>query len=62
MDFSTADGADVGDKWWKWRQTMDLTIRMSGKTEEVMCGVLLYITGQATCDIYNMMTFSEEPK
>ena len=61
MDFSTADGANVAEKWRKWKQTMDLylSLAMSDKSEKDKCGAFLYMIGQTGRDIYNTMTFAE---
>ena len=58
MDFSTADGANIAEKWRKWKQIMDLylTLAMMDKSEK---GAFLYMIGQTGQDIYNTMTFAE---
>ena len=62
MDFSTTDGANVSEKWQKWKQTMELYLKlaMSKKSEKEKCDTFLYIIGQAGRDIYNTMTFTED--
>lgn len=62
MDFLRRDGANVADRWQKWRQTMNLYIKLakSEKSEKDKCGAFLYIIGQIGCDIYNIMTSTED--
>lgn len=62
MDFSTTDGANVAEKWRKWKQTMELYLKlaMSGKSEKSKCEVFLYTVGQVGRDIFNTMSFTED--
>ena len=62
MDFSTAEGANVAEKWHKWSQTMEpyLKLAMSGKSEKSKCEVFLYTIRQTGHDIFNTMSFTED--
>ena len=64
MDFSSTDGANVAERWQKWKQTMELYLKlaMSEKSEKSKCDVFLYIIGQAGHDIYDTMAFEEAEK
>ena len=60
-DFSMSDSTNIAEKWWKWKQIMDLYINLAilGKSEKEKYGAFLYTIGQTGCDIYNTMTFGE---
>ena len=62
MDFSTADGINIAEKFRKWKQTMDLylTLAVLEKSEKDKCGTFLYMIGQTGRDIYDTMTFAEK--
>ena len=64
MDFSTTEGANVAEKWRKWKKTMELYLKlvMSEKPEKDKCDAFLYIIGQTGRDIYDTLTFAEDER
>ena len=53
MDFSTADGISIAEKWRQWQQAMRLYIDlcMDDKPEKDKCKAFLYVIGPAGRDI-----------
>ena len=62
LDFSTTGATNIAEKWWQWKQTMQLFIEltMTKSTDKEKCSAFLYVIGQAGRDIYNTMTLTED--
>ena len=59
MNFSDLDQIDLAERWRRWRETMELYLRlnMADSDEKEQCDAFRYIIGQDGRDIYNTMTF-----
>ena len=66
MNSSDLDQIDLAERWRRWRETMELYLRlnMADSDEKEQCNAFQYIIGQDGHDIYNTTTFtsSEENK
>ena len=60
MNFSDLDQIDFAERWRRWRETMELYLRlnMADSDEKEQCDAFRYIIGQDSRDIYNTMTFT----
>ncbi len=60
MNFSEIDQIDLAERWRRWRETMELYVRlnMADKSEKEQCDAFRYIIGQDGRDIYNTMAFT----
>ena len=60
MNFTETDQVDLAERWRRWRETMELFLRlnMADKDEKEQCDAFRYIIGQDGRDIYNTMTFT----
>ncbi len=60
MNFTDVDQIDLAERWRRWRETMELYLRlnMADNSEKEQCDAFRYIIGQDGRDIYNTMTFT----
>ncbi len=60
MNFTDIDQIDLAERWRRWRETMELYLRlnMADNSEKEQCDAFRYIIGQDGRDIYNTMTFT----
>ena len=60
MNFSDLDQIDLAERWRRWRETMELYLRlnMADSDKKEQCDAFRYIIGQDGRDIYNTMTFT----
>ena len=54
MSFSTTDPVDIVERWRRWKETMELYLRlnMSDSSEKDQCAAFRYIIGQDGRDIF----------
>jgi len=64
LDFLTTSPMTIAEKWWQWKQTMQLFIELSMKdrSEKEKCSAFLYTIGQAGRDIHNTMTLTDDER
>jgi hypothetical protein len=60
MNFSDIEQIDLAERWRRWRETMELYLRlnMAESAEKEQCDAFRYIIGQDGRDIYNTMAFT----
>eukprot|EP00731_Ephydatia_muelleri_P000592 Em0001g592a len=64
MDFSTADGISIAEKWQQWQQAMWLYIDLciDDKPEKDKCKAFLYVIGPAGRDIFTALVLNDDKK